>query len=68
MRKSMDNILSCFGGEDGGVRFAKLKFWVEGCEKEAKEGKESAIVLLELIDRFSKLIDTVAGDRSKYGL
>jgi hypothetical protein len=68
MRKSMDNILSCFGGEDGAVRFAKLKFWVEKCEKEADEGNDSAMQLLQVIDRFSKLIDTVAGDRSEYGL
>lgn len=61
MSPEMRNILDTFTGADGGVRFVKLKCFVEALEQQASNGDAASKELLQIVNRFSKLID-VAND------
>ncbi len=63
VKAEIDNILDCFGGSDGGVSFANLKCLLsEMCEKSC-EGDASADKVLEVLARFSRLVDVAQNSR-----
>lgn len=51
------NILSCFGGEDGGIAFAKLQSLLISFEDKANMGDDAADKVLQVVIQFSRLID-----------
>lgn len=57
VKDSMDNILDCFGGADGGISFIKLKIMLTDIEKKHLEGDQCAGEILIVLHRFSNLID-----------
>ena len=59
IKKAMDNILACFSAEDGGMRFATLKFAVEEFAARAKAGDHPSDEICQVVVRFSNLIDVV---------
>jgi len=52
-------ILYCFTGEDGGVSFAKYIARMRIMAKNATNGDEAAIQIVELVNKFSRLIDAL---------
>lgn len=62
IKEANDIILDCFGGADGGVGFARYKFWSESLEQ---DNKEAAKDLILLITRYAKLIDVIANRNTK---
>lgn len=65
LQEHFDNILDTFGGADGGVRFIKLKMLLNTMEKHADNGDTSAKMILDMMIRFSRLIN-VANDGKTY--
>lgn len=57
LQTSINNILDCFGGADGGVGFARLKILVEQLEKQADAGDDNAERVIQVVHQFSRLID-----------
>jgi len=53
-KAALDNIMDCFTGTDGGVSFVNLRFLLEGMEK---EDTDSAEAVLDIMRKFSRLID-----------
>ncbi len=52
--EALDNIMDTFAGADGGIRFIKFKFGMEHFEK---EGSEASELIMDVMIKFSKLID-----------
>lgn len=55
------NIVDVIGAADGGVDLCIFKAFLEDFSKKAENGDESAAELLEIMLRFSKLIDVATG-------
>ena len=56
LQKEFDNILDTFSGTDGGIRFIKLQCFLKEFENRS-ETESSARQILDVMSRFSKLID-----------
>lgn len=59
VKEDIDNIMDCFTGADGGLKFARAKFALEAFEAQASEGDSSAKIILEIVRRFSNLLDVL---------
>jgi hypothetical protein len=57
------NILDCFTGTDGGVKFFFFKERMEQIDKQALNGDKSSEELILVMSRFSKLIDVLTHRR-----
>lgn len=61
IQDAIDNIMSCFNGEDGGLNFVKLctviNFLSEQIKSNNVSQKEAAQQILNVILQFSRLID-----------
>ena len=57
MNKSLKNILDTMTGADGGIKFVKFKMLVEDMENRINNGDKQADQILDIMDKFSKLID-----------
>lgn len=55
-KESIDTMLDCFGGADGGGSFVKLCNLIERFADEHDEGDEAAGEILTLVLRFEQLI------------
>ena len=64
-KDQFDNILDCFTGADGGVRFVNLRAALEQFDKEAVEGNEDSAECLCVLSMFSKFIDYVQPEHGK---
>jgi hypothetical protein len=60
IRNTLIRILDTFSGTDGGIRFIKLRFFLESLERDAKAGDSDAERILEIVRQFDRLID-IAG-------
>lgn len=60
-KAAMDQILTTFGGEDGGTSYVRLCLMVEELDVRANSGKigeaRSSYLLVEIVHKFAKLID-----------
>jgi hypothetical protein len=56
---AFQNILDCFSGADGGVKFAILNAHIKQIDKQALNGDKSSEELILIMSRFSKLIDVL---------
>jgi len=56
-KKSLDVILDVFGGADGGIQFAKFMALVETLDVKASQGNEDAALVLEVMERFRRLVE-----------
>lgn len=58
----IDRILDIFGGADGGVGFARLKFSLEEIERKfhADIDDEAARQLLDILHKFRRLVDVLS--------
>ncbi len=54
---AFQNILDTMTGSDGGVRFVYFKALIEEIDKLAEEGDADAATLIEVMMRFSRMID-----------
>ena len=59
VKRDLENIMDCFSGADGGIKFARAKFALEEFEAQAKDGDKSSEILLEIVGRFSRLLDVL---------
>ena len=59
VKKDLENIMDCFSGADGGIKFARAKFALEVFEVKAGEGDKSSEIILEIVGRFSRLLDVL---------
>jgi len=59
MKTSLQKITDVFSGADGGDCFVQLRAFLEQVEKQAKNGDESAKEILDVVYRFSRLLDVV---------
>lgn len=57
VKSSLDNILSTFGGEDGGLAFVAFYSLVEQLDKQWNDGDDAAGQLLDIIIKFNRLIE-----------
>lgn len=57
----VDNIMECMTGEDGGASFVHFRTIVEDMESRAASGDDSAKKVLDVVERFSRLIDVANG-------
>jgi len=62
-KKDIDNIVDCFTGADGGIRFAMFLGAVDIIDKQAKNEDQSSKELIKIITRFSSLINTLTKRR-----
>lgn len=63
VKESLDNILNCMGGADGGVAFIRLKALLE---KISQDDANAARLVEEAVHQFSRLINVAnAGDPTK---
>ena len=60
-KAAMDQILTTFGGEDGGTSYVRLCLMVEELDVRANSGligeARSAYMLVDIVRKFAKLID-----------
>lgn len=56
---AFQNILDCFSGSDGGVKFAILNEHIKQIDKQALNGDKPSEELILIMSRFSKLIDVL---------
>lgn len=63
-QQSFDNILDTFSGADGGGRFVMFKSMLEALSNQADEGDKAAGQLMEIVVRFSRLIDISTDTRT----
>jgi hypothetical protein len=56
-KESLQNILDCMTGADGGVRILKLKCFLETFDAMATIGDDAAEEIVLILHRFSKMID-----------
>ncbi len=56
-KAAFQNILDTMTGADGGVRFLYFKVLIEEMDKRASEGDADAQTLIDVMIRFSRLID-----------
>lgn len=54
---AFNNILDTFAGADGGVKFTSFLFAHRNFQKEAANGSAQAQQILDVVEKFSKLID-----------
>jgi hypothetical protein len=59
LKKELDNIMDVFTGADGGGDFCKLRFALEAFEANVQTGNEAAQQIIDVVVRFSKLLDIV---------
>ena len=59
VKEYIDNFLDCFGGADGGVSFVRFKINLSEIEKQANNGNDDAEKIIEVVARFSRLIDAI---------
>jgi hypothetical protein len=57
--EALNNIVECFTGEDGGVKFALFLNAIRNLDQQAIKGDKSAEELLMLMVHFSKFINVV---------
>lgn len=57
VREALDNVLSTFGGEDGGIKFYRFYQLVEDLDVQGQEGNEAADELMNVVLRFSRFIN-----------
>lgn len=55
--KEFQNIVDCITATDGGLSFIKLKIMIETLEEQYQEGDYQAGQILDIVTRFSRLID-----------
>ena len=63
VKDDINRILDVFGGADGGVEFAYLKFALEDMEKRSLSDSSEAISALQLLDivtKFRRLVDVLS--------
>lgn len=63
VKDDINRILDVFGGADGGVSFAYLKFALEDIEKRSlsdSSDARSSIQLLEIVTKFRRLVDVLS--------
>ena len=53
--KALINIMDCIGGADGAVSFINLRTLIE--DMDSREDDEGAQQIVEVVKRFSRLID-----------
>ena len=56
-RIAFSNILNTMGSVDGGARFVRLKCFIEDFDKKAQLGDEHAQQIIDVMKRFSRLIN-----------
>lgn len=61
LKQHLYNIVDTFTGADGAIRFTKFKFGIEALESQAAAGDTDAEQIVEVVVRFSRLIDAIAG-------
>ena len=55
--RALQNILATMAGEDGGVGFCRLRSMIDALSRQAAVQNLEAIAVLEIVLKFSKLID-----------
>jgi len=55
--KEIRNIMDTFSGADGGGNFLCFRLLVEEIDKQASNGDKKSMDILDVITRFSRLID-----------
>jgi hypothetical protein len=58
-QESLQTILDCFTGADGGVKFTMFKSRIEDLDQQAQNGDLKAKIIIDVMRRFSKLIDVI---------
>jgi hypothetical protein len=58
-QEAFQNIVDCFTGEDGGVKFAFVKKRFDEIDKTAIEGDKASQEIMEIMVRFSRLINVL---------
>jgi hypothetical protein len=62
---AFNNILDTFTGADGGVRFAKLMWFLADLDVRASNGDKDAEEVLKVVIRMSRLIDITNAEKPK---
>jgi len=57
--KANQNILDCFGGSDGGIRYFKYLSVMRDFADQADDGNRASGDLVEIARKFSNLIDVL---------
>jgi hypothetical protein len=57
LQQEIRNITEVFSGSDGGVRYMKFRAAMEAIDQQAANGNEAASEIIEIVRRFSVLID-----------
>jgi hypothetical protein len=62
VKDDINRILDIFGGADGGVGFARLKFSLEEIERKfhADIDDEAARQLIDIVHKFRRLVDVLS--------
>lgn len=58
-QEAFQNIVDCFTGEDGGVKFTFVKKRFDEIDKTAIEGDKASQEIMEIMVRFSRLINVL---------
>ena len=61
-KELLEPALNCFGGEDGGVSFVKLRSLVVRFIEESEKGSEASHEIIMVIERFNRLISITKGN------
>lgn len=56
-KEHLDNIMDCFAGSDGGVKFVMLTRRLESIDEDAVKGDGAAQILMDKIAEFSRMVD-----------
>lgn len=56
-KKAFDKITDCFSCADGGLQFVKMKSLIEEMARQADAGDEPARMVMDVMNKFAKLID-----------
>lgn len=56
---AFQNILDCFTGVDGGIKFLRVKFALDDLDERAERGDEAAEELMQVLIRFGRLISAL---------
>ncbi len=57
--KTNQNILNCFGGSDGGIRYLRYLSIMRDFANQADDGNDTSMQLVEIALKFSNLIDVL---------
>lgn len=62
-KHAIDNILDCMSGSDGGLKFFRFMLAIRQLDESAKNGDMASEEIINIVTRFSRLIDILGCER-----